>query len=1334
MTYGYRHDCSGDYRNEGWSINGGASHCWEAWSSSDDNQYVSCPSYRGRCTVSFPIDIPSGSIPDGSVITSVTIWIRVKKTLNDRRSVTVNLMSKDDTSKYTSRTLYPTTTIANYEVGTYTVDPVGKVWSKERINRMLAQVFSYDVPPNDGVRVYSLWAVINYKARPTVIVKAPTGTVTSASPVVTWQYQQAEGDFQKSGEYKLFTADQQELKTFNPDTAVPVYKGTVTGDIQSFTLPTSLTPDDYYIYVRVQSTFGAWSTWIGRSFTVQGASPGAPGGASFGGIGTGGGGGFESVIADPVTANAYITVRDGSNLLGVQQANFETLTDSLGGIATNCTATQDTTTFYNIGSGSLKLVSATTPGEMHYDFDYTEVAQSVAVTARAQFQAAATGRVCTVSVLFYDDQFNALGGTITNTATTSDVTGNWTEVVATGTTPSTTAATLYARVRVQVVSPATSEVHNVDAIGLMYGTNSAWSHGGHSSRNLLTDAQSTADDPSLLGSEWTAQAASSFSRVTNSGTGAEGTKMFKATYVGLSPSVAFVAAGTAFSDTTTGTGYTLNKPAGVIDGDVLVAYVASDAGFGDPPPNGWTVVDTVSSNGGVSGLWTNLTILMRDGLASDPGTWVGNVSSSGVRRRATVLAYRGAAATANQLVTEGGTGYTTSSTNSRTPILNNTDPNAWRLTAFAFRDDVTGGTSTANKNLPATVPGISYVGKGTNWWYGGAQASLTINKPSGTASGDLMLAYGAFSGTATPTAPTGWTQVQRRVATVGNGDDHSGTGTFVVWKRTAGASEPSSWTSSYTGTGTPVMTQAVAYRNCDIDSNQFIANNTSSTTSRYYLDTATVVNTDSKAWSVSAFMFTSSYGDTMSASTGVERADDHTDVGAHPDISIGAYDSNGTVSTGNIKNQGTTTTSDPWCMISWIGILKPSTTPPASAGNETERQDATAGTGSDYLTLSAYDTGTVAPVGAQSIYGIFAPGSGTAINSSVAWEGFLLPAAKITGGEVGAILKNYVDLTQVPAAVWDRSSGKMTYTVSCLGNTTGTPLLRLYFYRGNELIATDVAEGQSFNSTLWVASSATFDIPAGTTRVKLGVATSDRALSDYIAWDRASVAFGASPVYRRGTGRDTQPIFSVPVIEYADDTGEGYGPWAILPGSDAALLRYDGLTGLVSYVDQTLVPHGHRKYRAKTLSYGIDGEVFASGYGPDSAELTIAAREWWLKDISDPTKSIQLKVSTNNGVMVTRANTAAVYQPLGADKPIVLTEGYKSDSFQITVQVKGALEYNLLRALLNSRKTLFLQSNLDSAWWVRPVGDLPAEIQITHDVWTDALRFVDISFVEVDPT
>lgn len=1342
MTYTYTHLCNGDFRNEGWSFGGGVSTCHDAWNNDDDSKYTSCPGNRGRACVTFPIDISSGSIPDGSVITSVTIFIRARRMFAEGKSVTVNLISKDDTSKYTSRTIYPGTVAANYEVGTYKTDPLGHAWTKDRINRLMAQVFSYSVPPNDGVRVYKLWAVINYKVKPSVVITAPTGTVTSATPTLTWTYSQAEGDLQKSAEYNIFTAAQQSVTTFNPEKTTPVYAGKVTGDITSLTLPQPLAPDAYYLYVRVTSVYDCKSVWENHTFTVAGAAPGAPGGAAFGSVGTGGAGGFESVIVDHEAANAYLTLRDGSNLLSVQQGDFETTTDTLGYLSTNCSFAQDTTTFFNVGSGSIKL-TASSAATMSITSSYQQIAPLTPITIRAQSLAAATGRTVNVRALFYDSAFNALGGSVTATGT--NATGTWNETVGSGTSPDTGGDVLYVRLQLEVVSPANAEVHNFDNVGVMYGSNSAWSHGGHMSRNILTSSQSAADSPSS--GEWTQNSGTTFNgSVTAAGIGARGSKMFKATYAGLSPTVSFIATGSAFNATSLGTGYTLNKPTGVADGDILVAYVSSDSGVAIPP-TGWVVVDSVDSGGGNV---ATLTILMRDGLAADPSTWVGNTSSSaGVRRGAVVVCYRGAASTATQLSTENVSSSLSGSLNTKTPVLNNTDPNAWRLTAFAFRDDVSGGASIANTQPSSTIPPISYVGRGANWWYGGAQGSYQVNKPSGVVTGDLMLTFGAFAGTSTPTAPTGWTQVGRTVATVGNGDDHSGTGTFVVWKRTAGASEPSSWTASYTGTGTPLMTQTVAYRNCDTDSNQFIANAFSSTTGNYYLNTATVTNTDSRAWRVNAWMATTNYGDTMTSTETSERADYKTDVGAHPDVNVGVYDSNGPVSTGTHKRQGTLDVADPWAMISWIGLLKPLTVAPSTGANETERSDSTAGTadGFGYLTLSAYDTNGGAPTGNQSVYGIFTPGSGTTIQAASAWEGFLTPAATITAGEVGATLTNYIDISNVPDDVLSRANGKMSMTASFLGSTAGAPYLRVSFYNANELLALRIASGNAFNTTSWSPSSAVFDIPDGTTRIKCGVAASDRNISDYIAWDNVAVMFGSETVWRYGTGRANHPIYNTPIIEFADDVGEGYSPWATLPGSSRALLDYDQLTGLVTYVDPTLVPGARRKYRASTISYGLAGETFASGFGAQSDEIQLnTAGEWWLKDPTDPANSIQLRVcstsagstvtsgNTTDGVLtVNTTNTAAVFQPLGADRPVVLTEGFKGDSFTIMVQTLGTAAYRDLKALLNSGKTLFLQTNVDNAWWVRPVGDMPAETQMTHDMWDNPLRYTMISFVEVDP-
>jgi hypothetical protein len=240
-----------------------------------------------------------------------------------------------------------------------------------------------------------------------------------------------------------------------------------------------------------------------------------------------------------------------------------------------------------------------------------------------------------------------------------------------------------------------------------------------------------------------------------------------------------------------------------------------------------------------------------------------------------------------------------------------------------------------------------------------------------------------------------------------------------------------------------------------------------------------------------------------------------------------------------------------------------------------------------------------------------------------------------------------------------------------------------------------------------------------------------------VSIDRISLSFGSSTVYRAGTGRTAHPIWSIPLIEYTDDFGDGYGDWTTLPATNGALLQdehrlvYNQFTGVVQFVDQTIVPLASRKYRARTLSYGLEGDQYVSPYGPESHEIVGVTTNWWLKDLHDPRQSMELVVKADP-LDVGTTNTTSVYQPLGADYPIVLTEGYKGDIIEITAIVHHS-EYAQLQTLLRSGRTLYLQSNIDNAWWVRPVGDLQSQTLLTGKRKTDPIRFVKLAFAQVEP-
>jgi hypothetical protein len=102
--------------------------------------------------------------------------------------------------------------------------------------------------------------------------------------------------------------------------------------------------------------------------------------------------------------------------------------------------------------------------------------------------------------------------------------------------------------------------------------------------------------------------------------------------------------------------------------------------------------------------------------------------------------------------------------------------------------------------------------------------TFSVNKPAGVTTGDQMLAVIANRGSATVTAPTGWTQVRA---------DASGTSfRQTVFRKTATATEPASYSFRLSAAGTGTTAAITAYRGVD-GTNPIVANgftNTATTT------------------------------------------------------------------------------------------------------------------------------------------------------------------------------------------------------------------------------------------------------------------------------------------------------------------------------------------------------------------------------------------------------------------------------------------------------------------------------------------------------------------------
>lgn len=1313
----YTHLPIADWRNDGWNLVGsGVAAIYQAINNDDDTKYIKSPSFKGSAAVTFPID--TTSVPDGAVITSVTVKMRVSTGTGSAPSdtppsITLAVAASDEEARFTTRTIYPNSTISTFEVATYTRDALGLLWDIHRLNHIVCRVFSY-VGILDLIRIFKLFCEVKYRVRPTVELTAPVGTVLTPSPVISWNYTQTDGDPQAKAEYKIFTDQQKALVLFNPETAAPVFYGTVNGDTRSVTLPTSINPNTYWVYVRSYSSFGAKSVWTGKQFTVSGPSPGVPGVDD---PSEPSGAGVIAVVPDSMMGSAQLTLQDTSNLLSAQLADAETNNDGNEMYSYGGTITRETAVAYPGGSASWKIVSnGTSPSGLQSD--WTEVGPLQEVTARCQFLTAATARSVRVRLVLYDQDYAVLT-TLTGSSVT-DATGTWNEAMVTGTTPATTA---YARLFCDVLSAVNTEVHYLDHLGIMYGTNTPYSDGGHTTRNLLSAFYSAVEGAQLGSEAWTAESGTTLATVAPGDTlGGSGALANRMTYAGLSPSIALRAAGTVFTSPTSGANFTLNKPAGVTTGDLMIAVLTASEYCTLVPPVGWTLVNTAR----IDDASTDVTqfILKRTATGSEPSTWTdGVISVNAVRRTAVVVAYSGAADASEQFIGDaviaGGDSTPAFIT---TPAVTNTDPNAWRVSAFMVSDDASGSTLVSNRQQPSTIPAIQYVGAGASTGVISG-TSYTINKASGVTTNDVMIATVSARGNITVTPPSGWT-VQHQA--------HNSSGhTLCVMTRVAGGSEPASWTGSFSGSINTLNTQCVAYRNVNTTT-PLIANSGNSKTSSNYIDTPSVANTNSLAWRVSIFSGNEATDDgrTWTSNETTERVDAGwyaygSFFSAGYGVQTGIYDSNGAVSTGSYTKRGTRSANFS-SAGSWMGILNPLGTPPAGVANETTRATATVGSSNPWITAIVADSNGVVPTGAQAMTGIW---SASDRNAMAGWQGLIKPAAAVVAGFAGARMATKVDVSQVPAQV-DKRYVTVSSTFKGVASG-GTPYLTVEFWRANQLIGTEMAQGIPFDTTKWTKSSATFPVPEGTTRLGLRVAAADRQIGDQVMWDRSMIAFGTDATYRPGASRDAKPIWSVPIIEYADDDGSGYTEWRELPGVSVYPPSFETVSRIARYVDHTVIPLTNRKYRAKTLSYGLLGDQFVSDYGPDSLDYSFVAENWWLKDIANPDSNIQLKVRWDT-LKINTTNTATVFQPLGADKPVVLTEGYKGDTFSIVMRPLNHDDWVGLREMLQSGKTLFLQSDIDHAWWVRPVGDLGADILPTGNRRSNPLREVTVQFVEVE--
>lgn len=240
--------------------------------------------------------------------------------------------------------------------------------------------------------------------------------------------------------------------------------------------------------------------------------------------------------------------------------------------------------------------------------------------------------------------------------------------------------------------------------------------------------------------------------------------------------ISFVAAGTAYTNTSSGTSFTLNKPSGVADGDVMVAFVAfwvnGNSALTVTAPTGWTKQQTAFRDAGSDQF--ELCMMTRVAGSSEPSSWSGSLSASGFIMGAGVAAYRGV-----QTIGASAQGVVSSGTSVSTGNVTASVTGTWRVVCGAYFDDdaaSTIGSNESSRRILATADSGSGASQGAIWDSNGTTVSAGTQSRSVTRSSSWLVACASIlllePQTGTPATGTFDSNLHKVVA-AGTGEIHN---------------------------------------------------------------------------------------------------------------------------------------------------------------------------------------------------------------------------------------------------------------------------------------------------------------------------------------------------------------------------------------------------------------------------------------------------------------------------------------------------------------------------------------------------------------------------------
>lgn len=157
----------------------------------------------------------------------------------------------------------PTTSaFVEENLGTFTTGPGGVAW--DPTTNLVG--LTYDAGRGDDIgstlKISEVYVDVTYQQLSTVTITAPTGTVATTRPTITWTYSSPDSQPQQAYEVMIYTAFQVAAVGFVPFVNPPIQRsGLVLGEDQQWTLYNDLPDGGYSAYVRATSSWGGPGTF-----------------------------------------------------------------------------------------------------------------------------------------------------------------------------------------------------------------------------------------------------------------------------------------------------------------------------------------------------------------------------------------------------------------------------------------------------------------------------------------------------------------------------------------------------------------------------------------------------------------------------------------------------------------------------------------------------------------------------------------------------------------------------------------------------------------------------------------------------------------------------------------------------------------------------------------------------------------------------------------------------------------------------------------------------------------------------------------------------------------